>query len=1803
MTAAAALQIGDQLILEEDYDENYIPSQQEIHEYAREIGIDPNREPELLWLAREGIVAPLPPEWKPCQDVTGDVYYFNFSSGQSTWDHPCDEQYRSLVNQERERAGTQPHGPPTTAAKKEKKNKKDKKEKKKKAKDQELLKPPGPLSLTFGPLQAPLGSLGSLAPLRGLDGPALRGSLSSSGGLEPLKTPLGGPLSSLGSSLLGGRQEERVAFSPPGFEDEEDNISEDEQPSRRGSTRLLQNLHLDLDALGGGLQYEDSEASGLAPPEEKTEAELQDLALSGEHSPESPSQQDSLRGRHLLSSPPRGGSRDCSSAAGVCPPTPDPQPGKTRDSGEEEEDYEEGWGEDRESVAEEGGGEEENQKEVGQASEKKKEGEGKDVEAEVSEEVECEAKLDEGEEESDEVIKRCVKSEDGEEDETGDVVEENVNKNEEGSDEMMERYLGEQEESDEVVERCVTNEELEVGHAKKVEDCNELVESSVKSEEEPKADERDTKSEEAGEEKEWEQEEESDEVVERCMKEMEGGDVEESEIVGERYFKRKHVERKEETVRESIEEEDEAKGDEDSDEVVERWLKEEAEEGEREVVERCVKSEEEVEDEGKEEAEEGEREVVERSVKSEEVEEEVGKEEADEGESEVVERCVKSEEEVEDEGKEEAEEGESEVLERSVKSEEVEEEVGKEEADEGESEVVERCVKSEEEVEDEEAEEGESEVVERSVKSEEGEESDKVFERCSLSEKQAREGEESSEEEEVEGCVKSERKEKEGDRLEEDRDEVVENCIQIVQASPKPKTSTSSEEVIERLEQQTVQAKSLGKKKLADLKRSDKMEVYVGKKKNVPKQSPLPAEQSEASEHMEVASSSTEDLKSGFGSKLSEKVLALKDLSPAVSPLLQDKVGIVKVSAEEEKERRKRAEAAERRLHGAGREDPVMEDRPPSQPSESQQTTGSSHCEPEPRPRAEGVSTSLGVPGVQRPDTSRGRLVRSPHTQYKEEAPRQGEDSRRAQEEEREKERRETEREIEEEKERALRERQEKVRLLQEELRREEEEEEERRLKEESEERVRSLRERLQSKGREEESRRSVESESRLLELREMARRERENQQRNIREEGEAMLRELRATLEAETEAERERIEAQRRRDLERLREESEEKLHAEKRRLLGEREEQLSSLKQEGRSSASERWRELKSPRSPEQHLAEYQRELGDVLQEVREEVQRDHARKLGQLKDDHHRELSSIKESHLDQEAVQKEQLLCVLQEERDRLLAAHSAQLERLRTQLDSQLCKTRQTHTRKEVEIQELGDRLELRARELKSQETILKTQGANLKKRRQQLGDEEDEIDRGIEALAGVMQERDGLRGDLERVEGQRDRASQEAERGREDRTKAREELERMREERDRLESKVELLQERCDRLGRRVSDLEQSEIKRPSTRLDRTEEEERKKEKDSEAAPSAGREKVLHVEHLKEPPLSPISRDSESSLDDLHQYISSEGLSLQKARRFLERESGRLSERQAALQAAQALSSSSQYPNTTTHAQATQEMYRNLQQVREASDVEELRVTVQRGNSLLRRKEERLQQLESSVAEEVSHHHYYDDQGRLAADRKVTFDVTESDMSSVSNGHDGPGGEPTVPAKVQHLAESLQHISGQLNTVLGALGSLTQRQTPYQPLPLPLPLSQPRTPTSMPLSQLSMPLSGPSWAPHSTSTQPRDSEDLLNSRWAKLFPGAPIESIATSSLRTNALYSGYSPASEQARSLSSMQPKAVEMDGQRLQGLIDGNKRWLETRRKDPSVPLFTRYRTPPTMSGLVQLSLDDNNQIKVYHY
>ncbi|XP_014778138.1 centrosomal protein of 164 kDa isoform X2 [Octopus bimaculoides] len=94
----------NQIILEETFDENYQPTEDEILEYARTIDIDPETEPHLMWIAQEGILAHLPDDWRVCEDLTsGHIYYFNLMNGTSTWDHPCDDYYKKMAEGEREK--------------------------------------------------------------------------------------------------------------------------------------------------------------------------------------------------------------------------------------------------------------------------------------------------------------------------------------------------------------------------------------------------------------------------------------------------------------------------------------------------------------------------------------------------------------------------------------------------------------------------------------------------------------------------------------------------------------------------------------------------------------------------------------------------------------------------------------------------------------------------------------------------------------------------------------------------------------------------------------------------------------------------------------------------------------------------------------------------------------------------------------------------------------------------------------------------------------------------------------------------------------------------------------------------------------------------------------------------------------------------------------------------------------------------------------------------------------------------------------------------------------------------------------------------------------------------------------------------------------------------------------------------------------------------------------------------------------------------------------------------------------------
>lgn len=92
------------MICNEIFDEFSFPSNEEVVDYATRIGIDPNREPHLLFLAREGLMKPLPDHWKPCFDLnTQTYYYYNTEDGKSQWSHPLDEHYQNLVREERKK--------------------------------------------------------------------------------------------------------------------------------------------------------------------------------------------------------------------------------------------------------------------------------------------------------------------------------------------------------------------------------------------------------------------------------------------------------------------------------------------------------------------------------------------------------------------------------------------------------------------------------------------------------------------------------------------------------------------------------------------------------------------------------------------------------------------------------------------------------------------------------------------------------------------------------------------------------------------------------------------------------------------------------------------------------------------------------------------------------------------------------------------------------------------------------------------------------------------------------------------------------------------------------------------------------------------------------------------------------------------------------------------------------------------------------------------------------------------------------------------------------------------------------------------------------------------------------------------------------------------------------------------------------------------------------------------------------------------------------------------------------------------
>ncbi len=73
-------------------------------EYARYLGIEPHEDDALMHIAREAVVAELPPGWEEHTDDDGNPFYFNEKEDRSIWEHPCDAHYRNLVLQGRQPA-------------------------------------------------------------------------------------------------------------------------------------------------------------------------------------------------------------------------------------------------------------------------------------------------------------------------------------------------------------------------------------------------------------------------------------------------------------------------------------------------------------------------------------------------------------------------------------------------------------------------------------------------------------------------------------------------------------------------------------------------------------------------------------------------------------------------------------------------------------------------------------------------------------------------------------------------------------------------------------------------------------------------------------------------------------------------------------------------------------------------------------------------------------------------------------------------------------------------------------------------------------------------------------------------------------------------------------------------------------------------------------------------------------------------------------------------------------------------------------------------------------------------------------------------------------------------------------------------------------------------------------------------------------------------------------------------------------------------------------------------------------------
>ncbi|KAM4646169.1 centrosomal protein of 164 kDa isoform 3-T3 [Amazona ochrocephala] len=764
----------------------------------------------------------------------------------------------------------------------------------------------------------------------------------------------------------------------------------------------------------------------------------------------------------------------------------------------------------------------------------------------------------------------------------------------------------------------------------------------------------------------------------------------------------------------------------------------------------------------------------------------------------------------------------------------------------------------------------------------------------------------------------------------------------------------------------------------------------------------------------------------------------------------------------------------------------------------------------------------------------------------------------------------------------------EKTQQFQEEMRQPEEEEGAEELCQQKEKSLRTLQEDLAMVSEEEELRIRKEATERLSKLRAEIASETKAEEEKIRAEQEATLQKLREEWESQQVMEKESLERKQQLVLEQMKLEMEGVQQKEMTKLEHEKEQSLSELKLRLDGEKKKAMEELEKQFASElQQLKSAAEEkhckLSELMREKRQEVEKDHERKMERMKQEHQEALARMQDHYEEKERKQRAELQEGLRGELGRLRQRHEAEVKALQAELGERLAALQHRQQEKERKVQELESELEMRVKNVQTRSAQLLSKEESLRKKRQQLLEEDRQVklERDEAALASQLRLEESKKEHSSLLESIR---------------QLQKSVEELQDKKAELEAQVDLLQTRKQRLQKRRSELDAAIKSKQDTlkQLEAEESVESPKEKAELRAEDLGEASQAHS--LGEPVSSPAQshEDSDVQFDHVRSYISAEGISIRNAKEFLVNQTRSMRKRHMALKAAkqqwrQDMQKAQEVVQDLESSQHLEGLRKNLEE--EAKQLDKMKSAMRKGQVLLKKKEEKLSQLESSLLEELSD----EDTLKSAACKKmVTFDLSNSEDTNSTSSVNVNQPEFDLradlqaapePDKVRFLTESVMRISSELDRVLGVLGSLSNQQSP-------LFTSTPRdsTPVSTCASVPGLHAAG------------RSVDSILADKWHTYFPGGFPSHTGSSRLLDNKL--GYVPAEEQIRLLQRSQFQGCESDGTSIQGMVEMSKKWLKNVTRESKLPLFPGAQKPPaSSSSILQLRLDENGQIKLYHY